>query len=161
LPSAAYTAQVGGGAGVALVELYDAATSAFPTSPRLTNISARTRAGSGSESLIVGFVIGGDSAKTILVRGIGPALTAFGVTGALPTPRLQLFRDAMPVTENSGWADDPALASAFTKVGAFALAPGSKDAAMLVTLLPGAYTIQASGANNTTGVALVEVYELP
>ena len=62
---------------------------------------------------------------------------------------------------NDNWGGGSSLAAAFTQVGAFALAPDSRDAALLVTLEPGNYTVQVSGAGGTTGVALVEVYEVP
>lgn len=167
LESGTFTAQVGGGTGVALVEVYDTSTSGAASTlfgnagPRLANVSTRTRAGTGAGTLIVGFVLAGDSAKTVLIRGIGPALSAFGVDGALTNPRLELYRETMLVADNSGWGGDTALSTAFTQVGAFPLSPDSADAALLVTLLPGAYTVQVVGSGGATGVALVEIYELP
>ncbi len=158
LNAGSFTAQVGGGTGVALVEVYDLGSVG---NGRLGNLSARTRAGTDADTLIVGFVIAGDSAKTILIRGIGPTLAAFGVGGALAAPRLQLYRDTMLVAESGAWGGSPSLATAFSQVGAFALAPDSRDAALLVTLLPGAYTAQVTGTAGTTGVALVEIYDVP
>jgi hypothetical protein len=160
-----YTAQlsgVDGTSGVALVEIYDAAKTA---SAKLTNVSARSVAGNGASVLIVGFAISGDLPKAILVRGAGPALTAFGVTGALADPQLQLFSsNSTLLAQNDNWGDSPAAAEIATlaqKVGAFALPANSKDAALLVTLPPGTYTAQVSGVDNTTGIALVELYEAP
>ena len=95
------------------------------------------------------------------VKCIGPALTAFGVGGALADPRLELFAFGNPIAiaANDNW--DASAASAFSQVGAFNLPAGSKDAVLLLTLPPGTYTAQVSGVGNTTGVALVEIYELP
>jgi hypothetical protein len=83
------------------------------------------------------------------------------VSGALADPRLDVIRQGTttPLASNDDW--DPTHASAFSSVGAFALTPGSKDAAVVLTLSPGSYTAQISGTGGTTGVALVEVYELP
>lgn len=158
LGAGSFTAQVGGGTGVALVEVYDLARA---NGGRLGNVSARTRAGTGADTLIVGFVIGGDAARTVSIRGIGPTLAAFGVTGTLAAPRLELYRDALLVDANATWGGGAALAAAFAQVGAFPLAPDSRDAALLVTLLPGAYTAQLTGASGTTGIALVEIYDVP
>jgi hypothetical protein len=88
----------------------------------------------------------------------------FGVPGTINDPQLQIFRETQLVAENSDWGaatNAAALASTAQAVGAFALPSGSRDAALLVTLTPGAYTAQVSGVNSTTGVALVEVYEIP
>ena len=101
-----------------------------------------------------------------LALAIGPSLTAFGVAGALADPRLRVFNGAVLIAENDNWsalsAETTATAQAAGDSGAFALANGSKDAAMILTLAPGAYTAQVSGADGTsTGVALIEVYEVP
>lgn len=154
---------VSGGAGVALVEVYDADTGT-PTA-RFTNLSARTQTGTGDQTLTAGFVIAGTSAKSVLIRGIGPTLTQFGVSGVLANPQLALHtrvndQDTV-VASNSGWGGTAALSTAFGQVGAFSLPTNSADAALLVTLQPGTYTAQVTGANGTTGVALVEVYEMP
>ena len=101
-----------------------------------------------------------------LALAIGPSLTAFGVAGALADPRLRVFTGAALIAENDNWsivpADTAATAQAARDTGAFALANGSKDAALILTLAPGAYTAQVSGADGaSTGVALIEVYEVP
>ncbi len=165
-----YTVQVAGGVGetgVALMEIYDA--SGTPSNPpgipsaRLGNVSARSTVGTGSGILIAGFTVN-ENSRAVLVRGIGPALAAFGVTGTLANPRLQIFQGARVVAENDDWgvgSNAAAIASAAAGVGAFALNANSPDAALLLTLPPGSYTAQISGVNNTTGVALVEVYEVP
>jgi len=163
-----YTVQVtgkSGGTGIALAEIYDAvAKNAFAaTTPRLVNVSARTEVGAGSDILIAGFVIGGTTAKTVMIRAIGPTLAVFGVTDTLSDPKLQLFSgSATLVAENNDWGGDPQLARIAESVGAFALPQAtSRDAVLLVTLPPGSYTAQVSGANGGTGVGLVELYEVP
>jgi uncharacterized repeat protein (TIGR03806 family) len=165
LAPGAYTAQatgVGRTTGVALVEAYDA----DPGAPagRLANTSVRARVGLDAEILIPGLSIGGTAPRTVLIRAAGPALTGFGVAGALAAPVLKLFSGQQALATNTGWTTAPnlaALRAAGTATGAFAFAENSADSALLVTLPPGGYTIQVSGANRTSGVALIEVYEVP
>jgi hypothetical protein len=111
-------------------------------------------------------VIGGAGPKTVLVRAIGPTLGGFGVTGVLPDPKLELFQSgtAAAISSNDNWGaatNAGQVAAAAASVGAFPLALESKDAVLLVTLPPGTYTAQVSGVNNTSGAAIVEVYEVP
>jgi hypothetical protein len=165
-----YTAQISGAGvspGVALAEIYDATpdVSFAATTPRLVNVSARTLVGTGANVLIAGFVIEGTSKKKVMVRAIGPTLTAFGVSGVLADPKLELFQGgniSLSTNDNWGGAINAAdVAAAAVSVGAFALALESRDAVLLVTLPPGSYTAQVSGVNSGTGNALVEVYEVP
>jgi hypothetical protein len=164
-PAGPHTFQVAATSGVALAEIYDATpkTAYTPATPRLINVSARALVGSGSDALIAGLVIDGASSRTVLVRAIGPSLAGFGVTNALADPRLELFREGSgaAIADNVDWGGGAVLASAFARVGAFALAPTSRDAAILVTLAPGAYTVQVTAAAGTTGVALIDIYEVP
>ncbi|MBI5381656.1 MAG: hypothetical protein HZA31_07135, partial [Opitutae bacterium] len=92
------------------------------------------------------------------------ALAAAGVASPLADPILRVYRNGVLVAENDNWsataADAATLADAAKQTGAFAFATGSKDAALLLTLQPGNYTAQVSGAGTTTGIALVEIYEL-
>lgn len=153
-----------GATGIALMEAYDAATA--PTAARLINLSARTQVGAGASILIAGFSITGDAPKQLLIRAVGPSLAGFGVTGALADPQLAIFRQgsASPIQQNDNWLSSPNVAQlglASAQVGAFTLPANSRDAVLLVTLEPGAYTAQVSGVGNTTGVALVEIYEVP
>ena len=164
-PSAgAYTAKITDTAarpGLALVEIYDTGTG---NTPKLTNVSARTQVGTGADALIVGFVVSGNVPKKFLIRAVGPTLGAFGVGGTLVDPLLDVrpLGSETIVATNDDWRGTPALKAAFTSVGAFALATDtSRDAALAIELPPGAYTATVSGKQNTTGVALVEVYELP
>lgn len=155
-----------GGAGVALAEAYDASAAAgapSATAPRLINVSGRAEVGAGADMLMAGFVIAGDTAKTVLIRASGPALAGFGVNDALADPTLELHRaDGTLLARNTDWAGDAQVTAAAASVGAFPWTnANSKDAAILVTLPPGEYSAQVSGANGGIGVALVEVYEVP
>lgn len=151
--------------GTALAEIYDASmgTAFTATTPRLINVSARTQVSTGDNVLIAGFVIRGTTAKTVLIRGAGPALQRFGVNGVLANPKLQLGLQgaANILAENDDWGGDPQIATVAKSVGAFAFLDGSStDSALLVTLPPGNYTAKVFGADGGTGVALIEVYEV-
>lgn len=161
------TSGVGGTTGVALVELFDADPS--PASARFVNISARAQVGTGGDVLIPGFFIDGDVALTLLIRGVGPTLTGFGVVGALEDPVMTLLRitdNPTPgaqevMTINDDWQQNPnvaALEGARVATSGFELDDGSADAALLVTLNPGGYTVKVEGKDGTTGVALMEIY---
>ena len=132
---------------------------------RVLNVSSRAQTGPGANAHIVGFVVAGPRPKQMLIRGVGPSLAAFGVTGALVDPVLALFNvTGQQFLSNDDWGTNANLAdlgAATTAAGAFVLAAGSKDSALLVTLDPGAYTAQVSGAGGATGISLVEVYEVP
>ena len=143
--------------GVALAEIYDVAGG---SASRLANASSRSSLTAADGVLISGFVITGTTNGSLLVRGVGPALTQFGVTGALADPIVSLYDGTgRMVANNDNWTATSLVSSA-SSVGAFALVAGSKDAALTVTLTPGAYTAQVSGATGSTGGALLEIYEL-
>jgi hypothetical protein len=167
LPAGNYTAQIfgqSGDTGVALAEVYDATPKGTysPNLPRLTNISSRVWVGTDANIVIAGFVIGGSTARTVLIRASGPALVPFGVAGTLPDPQLQLLSGATAFESGRGWGGAPEIASAAGSVGAFPWNDAaSLDSALLITLPPGPYTAQVSSASGSTGVALVEVYEVP
>ncbi|MEY2880907.1 MAG: hypothetical protein RLZZ15_3287 [Verrucomicrobiota bacterium] len=153
-----------GATGVALAEIYDTSPVAAvtATTPRLINLSARSQIGLGNQGLFAGFVITGTAARTILVRAIGPTLAAFGVTGVLADPRLDLFRGSTVIASNDNWGGDAQLTAIGDSVGAFRLADrASRDAVLAITLPPGTYSAQVTGVGGTTGVALVEIYEAP
>jgi hypothetical protein len=151
---------------VALAEIYHATPEdeLSPTTPRLKNVSGRAQVGTGDDILIVGFVIDGTAPKKLLLRGVGPGLAGQGVTGLLADPKIRLMHGSTVVAENDNWsdgADADSVAATAAAVGAQPLASGSKDAALLLYLAPGIYTAQLRGADSTTGVALVEVYDVP
>ncbi len=161
-----YTAVVSGAAGstgVALVEVYDVDAADPFTPQKVLNLSSRGEVGTGENIMVSGFVINGSSPKKLLVRAVGPTLASFGVNGTLADPMLQIVQGTTVVRENDNWEVGNAAAlitDASARIGAFALPAGSKDAVILLTLAPGTYTAQVSGVNNTTGVAIVEVYEI-
>ncbi len=149
-----------GDEGLVLLELYNTAS----TQSRLINLSCRNDAGTGENVLVTGFTITGDGAMTLLIRAVGPRLSFYGVRNTMANPKLTLFEGLTPIFSNDNWADAPdpdGLAAATTAVGAFPLVSGSRDAAMLVTLMPGTYSAQASGIAGTTGNVLIEVYAVP
>jgi hypothetical protein len=174
LAPGAYTAQITPQAtngGVALAEIYDADSGA--PANRLVNLSARAFVGTGGNILIGGFVIDGSTPQTVIIRADGPSLAGFGLAGTLASPVLTLVDSGGTIATNAGWGNapvsgaaaggitiQPLTAALSAKVGAFALAAGSGDSAIVATLPPGSYTAQVSGANGPTGIALVEVYEL-
>ena len=171
-PAGTFSAQVlgaSGDTGVSLAEIYDATPSGAYTAstPRLVNLSARIGVGTGGNILIAGFVIGGSTSKTVLVRASGPALKAFGVAGPLPDPELQVYRSNGDGTStllltNDGWGGDALVAGVSSTVGAFSWGTAATpDSALLATLPPGAYTAEVSGAGGDTGIALVEIYDVP
>ncbi len=167
VPSGSYTAQIVGknnATGVALAEVYDATPAAnfSATTPRLINVAARAGAGTGDATLVAGFVVTGGSPVRVLLRSVGPTLTGFGVSGVLADPSLTVYDESSAViASNDNWGGTGALQEAFAAVGAFGLATASTDAALVLTLQPGAYTAHTTGAGGATGVALFELYELP
>jgi hypothetical protein len=161
-----YTVQVAGASGdtgTTLAEVYDdtPAGTATPSTPRLINISCRVGVNAGG-SVIAGFVVGGSTSKTVLIRASGPALKAFGLSGFMPDPQVQLYSNNAPIAYNAGWGGDSQMAAAMAKVNAFLYSDAnSADSALLLTLQPGAYTADVSSVSGTAGTVLVEVYEVP
>lgn len=162
-----YTAHITStsGTGVALAEFYDASQSFNAGDPRLVNISARAQVGVGADVLIAGFIIGGTTPVRVLIRAVGPELAAFGVNGVLANPRIIIRTpDQVVVQENDNWGtaiNAAEIQAAFATAGAFSIPNTSLSSAALLTLQPGAYTAVVDGVGDTTGVAIVEVYELP
>ncbi|PYJ09679.1 MAG: hypothetical protein DMF06_09270, partial [Verrucomicrobia bacterium] len=155
----AYTAIVNGKnntTGVGLIEVYDL-SQGVPA--KLANISTRAFVGTGSDIVIAGFILGGNSGgDRIIVRGIGPSLTPLGVPQALADPTLEV-RDSngAVVLGNNNWQDNAAQAAELTAAG---LAPtDALESGLAVSLSPGLYTALLAGLNNGTGVGLVEVYD--
>ena len=167
--SPGYTVQVSsvsGAAGTTLAALYDDTPSGAYTSttPRLINLSCMQTVSAGG-FLTAGFTVGGSTSKTVLIRATGPALSVapFNLAGTMPDPTLTAYNSAQTViASNAGWGGDPNITAAGSAVYAFALGNAkSLDSAVLITLPPGAYTVQAKSASGTAGVTLIEVYEVP
>jgi len=162
-----YTAQVSGvgnTSGIGLLEVYDISGSA-----RLINLSTRAVVAAGNGVLISGLVIAPSTGpRRLLIRAAGPALTALGVGGAIADPVFSIYNDKSVIISggsNDNWsagtaANTATISAAFAKAGAFPFAEGSRDAALVIDLNPGSYTIQVAGVGGTGGVSLVEVYDL-
>lgn len=128
---------------------------------RLLNLSVRAPVGA-RETLITGFVVQGAAAKAYLVRGVGPGLEGFGVVGYMPDPRLDLYAGATRIGGNDNWEDAPpglSVSDTAAAVGAFPLLPGSRDAAIVVALSPGAYSAHLRAVDDAGGVTLFEAYD--
>ena len=156
VPSGAATA------GIALAEVYDLDAATSPV--QFASLSTRGFTGTGENILTPGFIITGDGPKQLLIRAVGPTLGAapYSVPGVLADPQFRvvpLGKD-FTVASNDNWGGTAALQAAFTQTYAFALPASSKDAAAIVRLPPGGYTVQATGVGDTTGIVLVEVYDM-
>jgi len=184
LPPGLYTVSLAGvsnGTGVALIGVDDVDTNQTAT---LVNISTRAYVGTGTDAAVGGFIISGTSNKQVLIRGFGPTLSSFGVSGALANPTLELSwdNDSNPLTApiqlaiNNDWGTPMAACNApvvvcgtpqdiaNTGMSADTYAPTNAnrnlDGALLVTLPPGLYTVSLSGVSNGTGVGLIGVDEI-
>jgi len=155
----AYTAIVRGNnnsTGVSLIEVYDL-SQAVPA--KLANISTRAFVNTGDDIVIAGFILGNQSGNDrVIVRGIGPSLTALGVPNALANPTLELRNsNGALLFANNDWQQDPAQAAELTAAG---LAPTNQlESGIAATLSPGLYTALLAGVSNGTGVGVVEVYD--
>jgi hypothetical protein len=157
----AYTAivrGVGDTTGVALVEAYDLDNGT--TDSQLANISTRGFVGTGEDVMIGGFILGGGGGAfaQIIVRGIGPSLADFGVADPLADPFLELHNaDGDVVASNDNWMDDPNMQTVADR----GLAPSEPNESAIYEVLPsGAYTAILSGVGDTTGIGLVETYDV-
>ena len=157
LPPDSYTAVVrgvNGGSGVALVEAYDLASD---TASTLANISTRGKVEAGDNVMIGGFILGGDQLTNIVVRAIGPSLANHGVVETLPDPVLEVYEgNGALLAQSDDWRmyqEQELMESG--------LAPtDDRESAVFLSLQPGAYTAIVRGKNESTGVGLVEVYNL-
>lgn len=162
LPDGSYTVQMrgaGNSVGLGLTEVYDLEPLDpvnEPASGRLVNISTRGLVGTGDNPLIGGLIVNGDDAERVMIRAIGPDLAA-QVPNFLPDPTLEL-RDGSGalLASNDNWRDDRE-----EEIAATGLAPNDdRDSAILFSLIPGAYTAIVRGQGESSGVGLVEVYDL-
>lgn len=169
-----FTAIVSGAdtAGLSLVEFYDASSADSANVARITNLSTRAWVGTDDEVFIAGFSISGQSPLPVLLRGVGPTLSSFGVDAPIADPVLKLFNEAGTVlATNDNWSErnDSDLHAVnevdriivrSAGVGAFPFENGSADSAIMTVLKPGSYTVHLSGVTGGSGEALVEIYEL-
>jgi len=134
----------------------------------VSSLSSRAFVGTGDDILIGGFYITGSTSRTVLVQAIGPALAAapYNVTGTLQHPALSIHQSQngkdVVLYSNTGWGSSPVLTAAADGVYAQpVLTAGSADSELLLTLPPGGYTAEVTGADGGTGVALCAIYQLP
>lgn len=150
----AYTAVVRGTnnqTGVGIVEVFEVDGPEVP----LANISTRGQVLTGDDVMIGGFIVQGNSPQTVIVRARGPTLAQFGISNFLANPVLQLYSGQTVIASNDDWI----AASNAAEIQSRGFAPGNtREAAILITLNPGAYTAVVTGANGTTGVGIVEVF---
>lgn len=163
-----YSVQVAGKngeSGNVIAEVYDYTPtgSYIITTPRLVNLSCLQKITSGG-ILSAGFVIGGTTTEQVLIRTSGPTLAAapFNLSGTVPDPKLTVYNSSSTVlATNTGWGGNAAITAACQTTGAFQfINTTSKDSAVLLTLQPGAYTVQATSASGSAGIALIEIYEV-
>ena len=149
----------------------DYATATIPVNvgtatAKLLNVSSRLQVGTGDDVAISGFIIGGNGAKQVLIRAIGPSLAPLGIPGALADPFLELHNSSgAPIASNDNWEttiiDGVITVDQAATIRATTIAPtDAAESAILADLPPGAYTAVVSGVNNSTGVGLAEVYDL-
>ncbi len=128
-------------------------------SDALANVSNRGLAGTGERTLVTGFIITGGQPRTVVVRALGPSLAAAGVQEPAMNPKLDLFRGSYNIISNTDWkasAGSDALAELYP-----ALAPtDDREAALLLTLIAGAYTVKGSTEDGSEGIELLEVYDV-
>jgi hypothetical protein len=127
-----------------------------PPTAQLTNISTRASVQTGAGVTIAGFIVTGTDSKQVVVRGLGPTLTQFGVSGVLADPTLDLHDSTSSIATNDNWKDMQQAAIQATGLAP----PNDAESAILITLQPGNYTAILAGKNSTTGVGLVEVYDI-
>lgn len=145
--------------GIGLVEVYDVYQVALS---KLANISTRAFVGISSEIVIAGFILGPPTSSNdnVIVRGIGPSLTNFGVPNALADPQLELRNSSGTLIQaNNNWMDEPTGTCAAIMAGAGLAPTNPLESAICATLAPGQYTALLAGVNNGTGVGLIEVYD--
>lgn len=150
-PHTAIVTGVGGLTGVGIIEVFEVDHAEIP----LLNISTRGLVQSGGDVMIGGFVIQGDGPLTVIVRARGPSLASQGVPGTLSDPVLQLFSGQTVIASNDDWQS---AANAAAIQGAGFAPPDAREAAILITLPPGAYTAIVSGKNGASGIGIVEVF---
>ena len=129
-----------------------------PSGSHFGNISTRMDVGSGSNVMIAGFMVWGSQSKTILVRALGPTLGNYGIANVLSDPMLELHNSSgATIATNDNWQ----TGSQASQISSSGYAPNnSNEPALIATLAAGSYTVVVRGYNNSTGIGLVEVYEL-
>ncbi len=154
------TGPVGGGSTADEITFSPVALASATGSARLVDISTRGLV-SAETPLIAGFSIQGSSPRTVLLRGMGPSLAAFGVEGYIAAPALRLYdSNRNVIVTTSGWTQNADVAAAVARAGAFPFASSATaDSATVITLAPGNYTMEVLDPSGRGGVALAEIYD--
>ncbi|MEO6870729.1 MAG: CocE/NonD family hydrolase [Chthoniobacterales bacterium] len=156
LPAGSYTAVMSGvrsAQGIGLFELYDV----DPTESRVSNISTRGLVGTGFDVIIGGFIVDGTGSMQVIVRALGPSLSSLGIANALQDPFLQLYDgNGTLLASNDNWRSTQAQQIIQTTIPP----TNDRESAIVASLMPGNYTAIVSGTNGSTGVGLVEIYDL-
>ena len=166
LPVGVYGAQLSGtamGASTALIEIFDvdAVSGNLAGAASLSNISMRASVGEGENVVIAGFVVTGTELKQVLVRAVGTELLRQGISNPISNPLLHVFKGSELVSANDDWNDFGGVVSSVSEqVGAVELAPSSKSSALVLWLTPGIYGALASSSDGSSGIVLIEVYEV-
>jgi len=130
---------------------------------KFVNVSTRGLVGTGNDIMTVGFVIPAGQAQTVLIRAVGPSLgiAPFNISGVLADPTLEVYRagTSAPIATNDNWTGTQ-ISTVADQVGAFPIPAGSLDAALVMNLEPGVYTVQVKGKGTATGMVIAEVYEV-
>lgn len=148
--------------GIVLGEVYDGDPDPLAAPVKLLNVSTLSFTGTGADTLTSGFVVSGAQPKLLLIRAVGPGLAPFAVGGLLGDPEIAVIPQGASYSakSNDDWCGTSLISAAMASAGAFSLPGDSTDAAIVVRLPPGGYTIQATGLGNATGNVLLEVYDL-
>jgi hypothetical protein len=153
--------------GVCLVEVYFVnAPDLLSDSGQMTSLSTRGHVGSGNSALIAGLVVEGSTPKQFLIRGVGPGLSQYGVADFVEDPQVFVIPAGAQtaIASNDEWSADSAAAAAISSatasVSAFPVSYGSTDAALVVELDPGLYTVLLAPESGQPGVGLIEIYEI-
>lgn len=150
-----------GSPGVALVEFYDATTAMSGGTSAFRNFSVRGRVQTGEGLLVLGFVIQGEGSLTVLLRGVGPTLAQYGVSDPIADPQIELYHGTTKIASGNNWREDSrgstVISDTAALVGAFPLS-SLNEAALVVTLGEGSYSLLLRDTADRVGSAMAEIY---
>jgi hypothetical protein len=126
----------------------------------LANVSNRGFTGAAEKTLIAGFIVKGGEPRNVVVRALGPSLAAHGVAQTVPNPKLEVYGGSSRFASNADWQTDPRAQTLRTAHPGL-VPQNEREAAVLLTLPPGAYTVHGLSEDGTEGVTLLEVYDVP
>ena len=125
----------------------------------MANVSNRGMAGNGERKLITGLILTGGSPRNVVVRALGPSLSSAGIQQAAGNPKIEVYQGSTKIASNADWKNDVRASSLAQSYPS--LAPSNdKEAALLLTLFPGTYTLQGSNEDGSEGIVLLEAYDV-